>query len=164
MAGYTIAGGSTFETATPAEVRQIVAEERAIEEAREREAFRGIKWMRLPLLTGTAASSALSIGQASQVGPASGYVWSLRRLIVNGLTSGGTPDVVNLFSNSAGTSIPLWQFNGNNFGYTFSKGEMTLRPGEILLLASVGTFAATGQITLSGELIEVPAEMLAKLL
>jgi hypothetical protein len=58
---------------------------------------------------------------------------------------------------------PLWQFNGNNFGYTFGRLEMTLTGGDSLTFASVGTFAATGTIRVTGELVEVPAEMLYKI-
>ena len=42
---------------------------------------------------------------------------------------------------NATTGAPLWQFNGNNFGYTFGRVEMTLSPGDTLKFASVGTFA-----------------------
>jgi hypothetical protein len=159
MASFTIQGGAKIEIPQRDEIRQDVRDEW---DARERQQARAFKSMRLPLLTGKAASSALSIGQALQVGPDSGYAWSLRRVIVNGLTTGVTPDVVNLYVNDT-SSQPLWQFNGNNFGYTFGKLELVINPGEVLLLASVGTFAATGLITLSGSMIELPAEMLWKL-
>ena len=53
--------------------------------------------------------------------------------------------------------------NGNNFGYDFGKLRVTLMGGDELNFASVGTFAATGRIRVSGELLEVPAEMLYKL-
>jgi hypothetical protein len=135
----------------------------AIVSGQLRERARGIKFMRFPQVYGTAAASKLSVGAAFQVGPDSGYVWSLLRVIVNGMTTGATPDVVNLYVNDAG-SQPLWQFNGNNFGYTFGPGEIIINPGEILFMQSVGTFAATGTITMSGGLVEVPAEMAGKLL
>jgi hypothetical protein len=80
------------------------------------------------------------------------------------MTSGATPDVLNMYRNSITGQPPLWQFNGNTFGYTFSKGEMTLSPGDSLKFASVGTFAATGVIRVTGELMQVPAEMLSKIL
>ena len=133
----------------------------------EQDLYRGVKWMRLPLMQGTPSGSALSIGEGAgqECGPEEGYFWALRRLVVAGLTSGATPDVVNLYR---GTSSQqgglLWQFNGNNFGYTFGRTELTLMPGDRLALVSVGTFAATGQITLSGELNSVPAEMMGKLI
>jgi hypothetical protein len=128
--------------------------------------LRGIKWMRLPLtLQGTASGGALNLGEASGqvLGPKPGYLWSLNRLVVDGLTTGATPDVVNLYRSSSTGQPPLWQFNGNTFGYTFSDLNVTLMGGDTLNLISVGSFAATGTIRLSGELLEVPAEMVGKL-
>lgn len=164
MALFTVRGGEQIETATPDEVRGIVREARVAERAAELEHFRGVKWMRLPQLQGSASAGALSLGAASQYGPDQGYAWCLRRVTVTGLTSGTSPDVVNLYFNDSSTGQPIiWQFNGNNFGYTFGKCELTLRSGDILFLKSTGTFAATGNIIMAGEMIEVPAEMLPKL-
>lgn len=132
-------------------------------EIRERTMAKAWKHLRLPELYGTPASSAVSIGTTTpEVGPESGYAWSIRRLVIDGMTSGATPDVINIYRNSTGTA-PLWQFNGNNFGYTFGRLELVLKDGDVLVAASVGTFAATGRIRISGELIEVPAEQLFKL-
>jgi hypothetical protein len=155
---FTIQGGSKIDIPSAAEIAALV-------DVTERERWRAVKYMRLPQMSGKAASSALAIGAgAAQVGPEGGYAWVIRRLIVSGMTTGGTPDVANLYVNDSGANQqPLWQFNGNNFGYTFGKGELVINGGEIMLLASVGTFAATGLITLSGSLIEVPAEMLGKI-
>lgn len=125
----------------------------------------GVKWMRLPeVLSGVASGSVLTLGETSgeMVGPDSGYAWAIRRLVVNGLTAGATPDVVNLYRGTA-AGIPLWQFTGTSAFATFGKLSLTLMGGERLALASVGTFAATGTITLAGELIQVPAQLLGKL-
>lgn len=134
--------------------------------AQEAAKLHGIKPMRLPeTLYGTAASNKLTLSVANgnaPVGPRSGYAWVFKRLIVNGLTSGSTPDVVNLYHDST-TGVPLWAFDGNHFGYTFGELQITLYGGETLALASVGTFNSTSQITLGGELVEVPQELLGKL-
>jgi hypothetical protein len=135
-------------------------------DARERRLARGWKWLRLPVMTGTPASSAVTIDDKSvgaPVGPLQGYAWSLRRIVVDGMTTGTTPDVLNMYRNAVTSQPPLWQFNGNNFGYTFGRLEMTLMGGDSLKFSSVGTFAATGLIRVTGELIEVPAEQLFKL-
>lgn len=133
---------------------------------REASRLRGIKHMRLPeLLYGTASSNKLTLSVPNgqlPVGPKLGYLWSISRLVVNGLTTGSTPDVVNLYHDST-TGQPMWTFDGNHNGYTFGKLQMTLFGGETFALASVGTFNATGQITLCGELIEVPEELAGKL-
>jgi hypothetical protein len=129
--------------------------------------YRGIKWMRLPLMQGTVTAAGIAIGESNgqEVGPEEGYAWRIGRLILAGLTSG--TDLVNLFrSSTAQQGGLLWQFNGANFGYTFGEGQMTLFPGDRLQLANAGTIttAVGTQITLSGELVSVPAEMLAKII
>ena len=134
--------------------------------AHRRESLRGIKWMRLPVMQATASGGAVTLDEHTAkigLGPEQGYAWSITRLVVDGLTAGATPDIVNLYRNGIASQPPLWQFNGNNFGYTFNRLELVLLPGDTLKLASTGSFAATGLIRLTGELIEVPAEMLAKL-
>ena len=162
MARVKLDFGAEVDFLTPAEFDSALKDRLATWET---ERLRGIKWMRLPeVLSGKAASSAISLGETSGqiVGPRQGYVWSIRRLVVNGLTSGATPDVVNLYR-SGTTGQPLWQFNGNSFGATFGRLELTLNGGETLALASVGTFNSTSQVTLSGELLEAPAELVGKL-
>ena len=135
----------------------------------QEERMRGIKWMRLPTyLQGKAIAGVLNLGPDSgqpPVGPDQGYLWSLRRLVVDGLTIGATPDVVNLYRGAPTGQPPLWQFNGNNFGYEFGKLVMVLMPGDTLALQNAAgyTFAASGVVRLSGELLSVPAEMLGKL-
>ena len=163
MAIVQIAAGAKIDIPTRAEIREDLT---GVWSAQEREAARGFKWMRLPeILQGNAAKSAITLGatKGQILGPEQGYVWALRRLIVSGMTSGGTPDVINLYRNDRFNGPPLWQFNGNNFGYTFGKLELILMGGDTLSLQSVGTFASTSLIVLSGELTEVPAEMLYKL-
>lgn len=133
--------------------------------ARELDAARAFNHMDLPLtLTGTPANSAITLGSGfGQIcGPKSGYAWRVTRLVVGGLTAGAAPDVVNLYKNDNFQRPPLWQFNGNNFGYTFDHLQLVLRPGESFSLQNVGTLAATGTITLAGEVDEVPAEMIWK--
>jgi hypothetical protein len=133
-------------------------------EQREAERWRAIKGMDLPqTVRGTASGSALTLGETTGLvmGPRPGYVWSVRRLVVTGLTSGATPDQVNLYKGTAAGAIE-WNFNGNNFGYTFGKGQITFRGGETFCLASVGTFNSTAEIILSGSIVEAPAELEAK--
>jgi hypothetical protein len=122
----------------------------------------GLKHLRLPTIQGTPANSALVMG-GQGCGPRDGFIWSIRRLIINGLTTGTTPDVVNFYLNAA-QGIPMWQLNGNQFGQTFGRLEFTMYGGDQLFVASVGTFNATGTISIAGELLECPAEMISKLM
>jgi hypothetical protein len=158
-----IQGGVSLEIPNRDEIREDIG---SVWQQQQRQHIRGIKWMRLPeTLSGPVVSSAIQLGVAKGqvVGPEQGYAWSLGRLLVSGLTAGTTPDIVNLYRNDRFAGPPLWQFNGNNFGYTFGKLRLVLMSGDTLSLQNVGTIAATGTILLSGELIEVPAERLGEL-
>lgn len=142
--------------------------------AAERERLSGVKYFRLPRLFATPASGTVVLGQAwsangtSQVytdqicGPNQGYVWSIRRISVTGLGTGNSPDLLNIYRNDI-TFDPVWQLNGNSFAYTFSRGELMLLPGEKLVASSLGSMTATTQVVLSGEAVEVPAELIGKL-
>lgn len=163
MPQVSIQGGLRVEIPNRDEIRADVGE---VLDAQQRQLIRGIKWMRLPTtLSGAIASSAVTLGvtKGMVVGPEQGYAWVIRRLIVSGLATGATPDVVNLYRNDAFAQPPLWQFNGNNFGYTFTNLQLVLISGDTLALQNVGNLTATGTVTLSGELIEIPAERLGEL-
>jgi hypothetical protein len=161
MVETRIQAGSVIDIPSTREISDLVS-------AQMREMYRGVKWLRLPQMGATASGSTLTINpQMTGVycGPEQGYVWSIRRVVVDGMTSGATPDIVNMYRNAHTGQPPLWQFNGNNFGYTFGRLEMVLMSGDFLEFSSEGiqSFAATGLIRVSGEVLEVPAEMLAKL-
>jgi hypothetical protein len=87
------------------------------------------------------------------------------------LTTGATPDIVNLHRSTPGAqytggtlSNGIWQFNGNNFAYTFSFGEMVFLNGDTPVIVSVGAFASTARIVLSADFIETPQELMYKAL
>ncbi len=150
-----IVGGASYDLPSAAEIRQLVA-------AELREAVRGIKYGRMPVLSGTASGGTLSMGGHASpdvIGPDMGYAWVIRHLWISGLTSGTTPDKANLLVNNQ----TWWQFNGNNFAYTFGPGELVLQQGDSWLIQSTGTFAATGTVSFGGGYWSVPGEMLARL-
>jgi hypothetical protein len=133
--------------------------------ANERAKLAGIFPVRLPLVTGKASGGVLALGGDANtasgqppVAPDLGYVWSLRHLVIEGLTAGATPDAVNILR---GPRI-VWQLNGNIFAQTWGRGEIILNSGETLNYASSGTFAATGNIIVHGMAEQVPAEMIGK--
>lgn len=153
--------GASLDTLTRDELSEELA--RQTQDA-YRQLARGVKYMRFGPVATTIASSAFSLDGTGhpQLGPREGFVWSIRRLLITGLTSSATPDVVNIYRNGP-TGIPVWQLNGNSFGVTFGKCEFLLLPGEALSIANSGTIAATGQVTISGDLVEAAAEEIFKL-
>lgn len=157
-----LALGATIDTLDKGELRQELATQ--TQEAYAQLA-RGVKYLRFGPVATTVANSAFTFdgSQAGNLGPREGFVWTIRRLLVTGLGTGTTPDVINFYRGPA-SGIPLWQLNGNSFGATFGKCELLLLPGEYLSFASSGTIAATGQITVSGDLVEAAAEEIFKLI
>ncbi len=124
---------------------------------------RGMKYLRTSPAVAPISGAAFSFDGSSGAGhgPREGFVWTIRRLLVTGLATGTTPDVINFFRGSP-SGIPLWQLNGNSFGSTFGKCELLLLGGEVLSFASSGTVTATGQITVTADVLEVAAEELYK--
>lgn len=62
-----------------------------IEQQRELQRYRGEKHMRIPLLLqGPVAGAAINLGESSGqvLGPRQGFAWSLKRLVVDGLSTG----------------------------------------------------------------------------
>lgn len=155
MPSVVIRGGATIDSWTPAELWDLL-------DQRDRHWVRAVKYGRFPVLTGTAAGGALDMGGTSAadiIGPAEGYCWIVRHLWSTGLTTGTTPDKLNLLVNNQ----TWWQLNGNNFAYTFGPGELVLLPGETVEAKSSGTFAATGPVSMGGAYWSVPPEMAAKM-
>lgn len=115
--------------------------------------------------TGTVAATALSIGGAAstqELGPAPGFVWDVRRLHITGLA---VADVASVFINDSGpaslvattTDLPL----AANRSFLWSK-QVVLYPGDNLLVTGA-SLAATGQITVSGQVLELPVNLAWKL-
>jgi len=130
--------------------------------ADERARLRGIKFIRMAVVTGKASGSALTMsGDTGQAltSPEQGFVWSVRHLVIEGLATGATPDVMNILR--AGRIV--WQLNGNQFAQTFGRGEMLLNAGETFTYQSVGTFNSTATIIAHGTALETPGEFAGKL-
>lgn len=154
-----LALGATLDTLDRGELREELA---SASQEIYRQFSRGSKYIRFGPVATTVANSAFTIDGSSdkRLQPREGFAWMVRRITVWGLTAGPTPDVANLYRNVNALYPPVWQFNGNNFAYTFGKAELVLLPGEWLSLVSSGTIAAAGQVTISGDVEEITAEKL----
>lgn len=156
MAEQTVRAGGVLDFLTRHELRDELTRHQAA--ISEREQLRAIKPIRF-LIQATGANP-FALGGASgemAVGPESGFVWSVRHLVIEGMTTGTTPDVVNI--KRSGSDRIIWQLNGNVFCQTWGRGEILLNAGENLRFESVGTFAATGAIVCHGMAECVPGEM-----
>lgn len=156
--------GANLETLTKGEIKdELACQTQEI----YRQFARGVKYLRFGPYAQTIASNAFSFdgssaGQNSSLGPREGFIWSVRRILVTGLATGVTPDVVNIYRGNP-SGVPVWQLNGNSFGTTFGKGELLLLPGEVLSFANSGSVTATGQVTFSGDILECAAEEIFKI-
>ena len=122
-----------------------------------------VKAIRLPLVEATGANP-FSMGGDTGTGllqaPEQGYIWSLRHLVIEGMATGATPDVINIRRGSATGQI-IWQLNGNQFAQTWGRGEIIIYSGETLFYQSVGTFASVNPIIAHGMAEQVPGEKIA---
>lgn len=133
-----------------------------LERFRELERLRGIKYMDvIPYARQVGANPfAIAADSGQQLAiPESGYVWFVRYMTIEGMTSGATPDVINILRRGR----IFWQLNGNQFAQTWGRGEKWLFQGETLSFASSGTFNSTAQIIISIGVEQVPAEEIGKL-
>jgi hypothetical protein len=121
--------------------------------------LRGETFLRLPVISATGANPFTMGGDTGLelATPAQGFVWSVRHLVIEGLTAGATPDVVNIRRGSA-TGQFYWQLNGNQFCQSWGRGEIILKAGETLFYQSVGTFTSTLVVKAYGTAQQLPGE------
>jgi hypothetical protein len=138
--------------------------DRAVKLQEESQAFlmeqaRGVKAIRLPVVQAAGANPFSMGGDVGtlNVSPEQGFVWSLRHLVIEGMATGATPDVINIRRSSAQGQI-IWQLNGNQFAQTWGRGEIVLYAGETLFYQSVGTFVSVATIKAYGMAEQVPGE------
>lgn len=128
---------------------------------------RGVKWMRLPVLAGTMSgtypTSTSKLGGTGLCGPNPGYAWALRRIAAIGLSAG--TDQLYAFRNEVvpGQFIGALVGQGATNFISFTNVQAVLMPGDELIISPGAAFAAAGVITVTGEAVEVPAEMLWKI-
>ena len=164
MAKVKLDIGATIDTLSKSELDDSLAKYRQQADAYSQGAMRGFKYIRMGRLYATPTTGTVVIGTGyPNMAPDSGYVWSVRRLSATGLGTGNAPDILNIYRNETNTD-PVWQLNGNNWCYTFGKSEFLLLSGEFLMAKSLGSMTSTSQITLSADVVEVPAEMIGKLI
>ena len=175
MALQVIRGGAPVDIPTPGEVadvvdiraREFAREQAQIQDARERERLRGVKWLEATAVASTDGSGALTLPAkgAPPLGPELGYAWSVRRISVNGI-SGGTNAFLNLYySDSAGgTGLikfidSLSTFDAARYA---SSGALIVTGGRSLVLSG-GVLGASVQVAVIIGAWQAPAERAAEL-
>jgi hypothetical protein len=103
-----------------------------------------------------------NVGQLQQptLGPEDGFVWTIQRVTIDGLTTG--TDKIIFYRNYVSPQTHLYSVTGATEFYHPGGHASVLRGGDQLVAAGTG-LTSTGTLTLSGEAFEAPAEMIAKL-
>lgn len=148
--------GVTIDTLTQEELSKTLA---GRDDRARRDAI-GFRIMDFPLMQGTIAAGAITLGgdQPDQVlaGPKQGFVWAVHRVSVLGLAAA---DTVQLFK---GSNRFIANIGGATAYATFTKGAFTLAPGDFIRVTGSG-LSATGQLKVYSEGFNVPAPMMIKL-
>lgn len=125
----------------------------------------GLKHFDLPVLLGTVpASGDLTLGSTGDpdqtyCGPRQGFCWRVARVSVSGISSTQT---VNLYKGDVGASRFVSVLSATSPAFLTSHG-LLLKPGGHIVIDGSGLTVGE-QITVSGEAIEAPAELIYKLI
>lgn len=99
--------------------------------------------------------------QQPNLGPEDGYVWAIQRVTIDGLTV--NTDVITFYRNIASPNNHLYSVSMPPLESRHPGGHGSILRGGDQLIAVGSGLTSTGTLTLTGEAIEVPAEMIAKL-
>lgn len=122
------------------------------------ENMRGGRYRRLTAM-GTITGGSLSIGgpdETHQLGPASGYVWDVRRLFINGYQLTAPIDVVWVYVNDASSGSVIASTTQSESGLFRFDRQVVLYSGDNLMLAGL-SLAAAGPVYVTGTVLEYPA-------
>jgi hypothetical protein len=151
-----IQSGAVIETLSQPELSSTVRE---ILNEQIRDWTRGLKVMRF---TGSSPINSGAVSFTANSGPESGYVWMLRRISFKNLAAA---DVINIYRTSdtnARDTNYIDQKTGPGAYYPGTKAVFIVSSESLLFIGS--SLTATGTLTINGEVVEVPAEMIGKIL
>jgi hypothetical protein len=99
--------------------------------------------------------------QQPTLGPMDGYIWAIQRITIDGLTS--ATDVITFYRSNVSANNHLYSVTMAPNESRHPGGHGSILRGGDTLVAVGSSLTTTGTLTLTGEAIEVPAEMIAKL-
>ena len=162
MADVLIQGGQRFQTTTPDEVREIIAQARIAERGALLEELRGVKLLRRDAPVTTPALTRITTND--NITPESGYVWAVLMVSAQ-LASAGTFQAF-ITSDTDTTKTAAMQRRLVASGASNQYQAIAIPKNACVLLPGEGLFLNAGQNIISYFLSgwEVPAEMQGKLL
>lgn len=116
---------------------------------------------------GTITSGAVAIGGANapDLGPAPGFVWDVRRLRVSSAGTINIADIFGVYINDPGPAALVARSDDLGVAqraWTWA-GNVVLYPGDNLLVQNVNALVSIGQLTVSGQVLELPVGLAWKL-
>lgn len=105
---------------------------------------------------GTIVSSTLDMGgeRGTSIGPSDGFIWDIRRLHINGMTSGDKLAIG--IGDKEPSSIVTTSSDITGFTWMFAT-QLVLQPGESLKIYSTANLTASaGIVTVTGQVRELP--------
>jgi hypothetical protein len=133
----------------------------------QRDWVRGIKLIRLPIGVGQSDGDGNQIAPVIIPGPQSGYVWDLKRITVSGpaIYTSTSSAFLNLYRGATQEDILDATFMAGltvSNATTWPKLALTFFGGESLAFTG-GNFGVSSEFYVNGQVLEVPAEMVGKL-
>lgn len=160
MAKVELKAGASFDVLTQKELQQALDR---LSMDWMAEVTRGVKFRRF-LGSATVAAGAVSLAENVDniLGPGAGLTWAVNSLVIGGLASGDSVDVlindsdpVDTFTRAAGS--------GNYVRKSFGQTDLVLNPSDYLTVVGTG-LTAVGQIKLFGRCTEIPRTLTYKLI
>lgn len=117
------------------------------------ERARGVKPMNLPVTIATIASGSVTLPPSgpTRLGPKQGFTWIVKRLSVTGLA---TNDVLNVYVNSA-TAMGFVDTITATKPAIYPEEGLMLEGGEYLIVSG-SSLSATGDLAVTGQIVETP--------
>ena len=119
------------------------------------ERARGVKTLQIPVSVASVVSNNVTIPAAGQtpIGPRPGFTWAVKRLTAGGLA---TNDVLNVYLNVVNDMNLVGVLT--SAAPSLFPGELgiILQEGDVLVFHNPSSLAATGDIAVNGQVIEVP--------
>lgn len=150
MAKFKLNAGAEFDTITAEEMRGVLADAMRSWAV---ETTRGVRFSRI-IGQGTIASGSVEIAGPA-LGPASGFVWDVRRLRVIG---GAAADVFTVYVNSTDVSGEVCTTDDFTKRLMAFDEQLVLYPGDVLHIKGT-SLAGTGQVTVTGQVRELPVTL-----
>lgn len=161
MAKVQILPGHEYDIVSPAELHHAFQREQERMDAFMRDSVRGIKPLRLQPQYQEVAAGAFS---GVIMGPASGYAWVVKRLTTYGIAAADVNTaVINLYFGAEATDSLFIDQLIPNAAWKGSADCLVVNSGEDLFILGTGV-PSTSQVLVTGFAVEVPSEMIGKVL